>query len=118
MQAGGQAAWHWSLHHQTTTTMITANMPQLVQQLNSLGYVNVHDTSVKTILHISAAKDMDQVDDLVCDALFVDPTKRVSTADGWDIHLEKRDRAREAAADIRVVPSGKGSMRYILRAYA
>lgn len=98
--------------------MITANMPQLVQQLNSLGHVSVHDTSDRTIVHIAAAKDINQVDDLVCDALFVDPTKRVCTADGWDIHLEKRDRAREAAADISVVPSGKDSMRYILRAYA
>lgn len=98
--------------------MITANMPQLVQQLNSLGYVSVHDTSEKTILHISAAKDIHQVDDLICDALFVDPTKRVSTVDGWDIHLVKRDRAREAAEGISVLPAGKDSMRYVLRAYA
>ena len=98
--------------------MITANMPQLVQQLNNLGHVSVHDTTDKTIVHISAAKDIHQVDDLVCDALFVDPTKRVSTVDGWDIHLVKRDRAREAAADITVIPAGKDAMRYILRAYA
>lgn len=98
--------------------MITANMPQLVEAIKNFGDVHVHDTAEKTILQVSTANDMADVDDLICDALFVDPSKRVSTVYGWDIHLMKRERTRDAAADISVVPAGEHAMRYVLRAYA
>lgn len=87
-------------------SMITTNLPQFVHQLNTLSVVNVHDHDDSIEVRVSKPVNVLEVDDLVCDALFVDPVRRLEGTEGWTIHLLKRDNLR-SAADMRVV-NGSG----------
>lgn len=87
-------------------SMITTNLPQFVHQLNILGLVHVHDSADSIDVEVSKPVDVQEVDELVCDALFVDPVRRLEGASGWTIHLLKRDNPR-SASDLRVV-NGSG----------
>ncbi len=93
--------------------MITTNLPQFVEQLNMLGDVHVHDTMDTIEIQVSKPVDIQQLDDLVCDALFADPLARKESARSWTVHLGKRDHLR-GASDITVV-NGVGQMGYVLR---
>lgn len=85
--------------------MITTNLPALVQLLNELGDVRLHDTMDSIELRVGKPVDLEQMDDLVCDALFADPISRTEGPHGWTINLWKRDDLR-AATDMRVVLDG------------
>ena len=82
--------------------MITTNLLQFVSELNSLGSVEVHDHADSIDVEVSKPVDVGKVDDLVCDALFVDPVRRKEGVSAWTIQLLKRDNLR-SAADLRVV---------------
>jgi hypothetical protein len=96
--------------------MITTNLPQLVQELNALGQVRVHDHADTIELEVSKPVDVAQLDDLVCDALFADPVEREEGASGWTLHLWKRSQLR-SASDMHVVPGPRRSG-YVLHAAA
>ncbi len=85
--------------------MITTNMPQLVQQIRMLGDVRVLDRNDSIVLHVEKPVAIEDVDDLVCDALFADPLMREEAEDHWTIKLWKRENLRHAG-DMRVVPNG------------
>jgi len=85
--------------------MITTNMPEFVQHLRMLGDVRVLDRTDSIVLHVEKPVDIDNVDDLVCDALFADPLMREEAEDHWTIKLWKRENLRHAG-DMRVVPNG------------
>ena len=86
--------------------MLTTNMPQLAEQLNQLGLVTLRDTNGQVILMVPAAVDIQQVDDLVCDAVFVEPDERVLVGDDWMIYLNKLDRNRQPADEMHVRQQG------------
>ena len=96
--------------------MITTNLPQLVQEMNALGQVRVRDHVDTIELEVSGTVDLEQLDDLVCDALFADPLDREEVADGWMVHLWKRSQLRNAS-DMHVVPGPRRSG-YVLHAAA
>ena len=93
--------------------MITTNLPQFVEQLTMLGDVHVHDSQDTIEIQVAKPVDVDQVDDLVCDALFADPVSRKEDAHVWTVELIKRSQLR-GASDMRVV-QGRGKMGYELR---
>lgn len=93
--------------------MITTNLPQLVEQLNLLTEVHVHDRMDTIEIQVAKPVDIQQLDDLVCDALFADPVARKEDARGWTVHLDKRENLR-SASDMGVV-NGVGQMGYVLR---
>ncbi|MFZ1686413.1 MAG: hypothetical protein WAU70_03265 [Flavobacteriales bacterium] len=85
--------------------MITTNLPEFVNLLNELGNVTVHDSMDGIELHIAKPVNVEDMDDLVCDALFADPVSRIEDQHGWTINMWKRDQLR-ASSDMRVVTSG------------
>ncbi len=85
--------------------MITTNMPQLVQQIRMLGDVRVLDRNDSIVLHVEKPVSIEDVDDLVCDALFADPLLREEAEDHWTIKLYKRQNLR-SAGDLDVIPNG------------
>lgn len=91
--------------------MSTTNMPQLVQHLQKLADVHVHDTMDAIELDVSNVADINCVDELLCDALFADPLDREPARYGWRIHLAKRNGLR-GAGDMQVLPEN-GTMRYV-----
>lgn len=90
--------------------MITTNLPELVNQLRQLGDVRVLDHLDTIELHVSSSVNTDALDELVCDALFVDPLGRKANERGCTLELAKRNKLRPAS-DMRVVGSGS-SARY------
>lgn len=82
--------------------MITTNLPEFVNLLNQLSNVNVHDSEDGIELRVAKPVDVEEVDDLVCDALFVDPVSRTEGPHDWTIQLWKRSQLR-ASSDMRVV---------------
>ena len=85
--------------------MITTNLPELVHLLDQLGNVSVHDSMENIELRIEKPVDVHEVDDLVCDALFLDPIGRTEDQHGWTIRLWKRDDLR-GPSDMRVLRRG------------
>ncbi|HMC96732.1 MAG TPA: hypothetical protein VKG92_03710 [Flavobacteriales bacterium] len=83
--------------------MITTNLLQLVRELDRLGAVRVSDHSDTIELHVSKPVDLDKLDDLVCDALFVDPLDRREDMNDWTIKLYKREHLR-GSSDMDVKP--------------
>lgn len=77
--------------------MITTNLPQLVQELNAFGPVIVHDHLDTIDLELSGLISMAALDDLLCDALFVDPLSRELKGDRCIVHLAKRSDLRRAS---------------------
>lgn len=96
--------------------MITTNLPSLVDLLNELGNTDVHDSMDSIELHVAKPLNVDDLDDLVCDALFADPISRTEGPHGWTISLWKRSDLR-AATDMSVVATGITS-RYEMRSAA
>jgi hypothetical protein len=96
--------------------MITTNLPQLVQEITALGQVRVHDHLDTIELEVLGSIDVEQLDDLVCDALFTDPLEREEGPDGWTIHLGKRNQLRNAS-DMHVI-AGPRRTGYVLHAAA
>ena len=88
--------------------MITTNLPSLVDLLNGLGNTDVHDSMDGIELHVAKPLDVEELDDLICDALFADPISRTEGPRGWTINLWKRDDLR-AATDMRVIGLGNTS---------
>ena len=70
--------------------MVTTNLSQLVGMFNSFGSVYVHDHLDTIELEIQKPVDISMVDDLICDALFVDPLDRKEERRSWTIRLAKR----------------------------
>jgi hypothetical protein len=85
--------------------MITTNLPSLIDLLKELGNTDVHDTMDGIELHIAKPVNVEEMDDLVCDALFADPISRTEGPHGWTINLWKRSDLR-ASSDMRVVGTG------------
>lgn len=96
--------------------MITTNLPQLVQELNAFGPVNVHDHLETIELELSSTVPMDQLDDLICDAIFVDPLERETKGERCVVHLAKRSNLR-SASDMQLI-FGINSTGYVLAAAA
>ena len=96
--------------------MITTNLPQLVQELNTFGPVSVHDHLETIDLEIPASVPMDQLDDLICDAIFADPLEREVKGDHCVVHLGKRSNLR-GASDMHLI-LGLYSTGYVLDAAA
>ncbi|MEO8591240.1 MAG: hypothetical protein ABI432_17815, partial [Flavobacteriales bacterium] len=65
--------------------MITTNLLDLVDQLNILGDVSVHDGADSIELHMTKPVDLNGLDDLVCDALFLDPVARKEGLHNWTV---------------------------------
>lgn len=86
--------------------MLTTNMPQFAKQLHKLGLVSLKDTNGQVVLHVPIAVDIQRVDDLVCDAVFVDPDERVLKGDRWLIYLNKRDHNRQPPDEMHVRQEG------------
>jgi len=96
----------WSEPNERTSLMLSTNMPQLAEQLNQLGLVTLRDVNGQVILMVPGNVDIQQVDDLVCDAVFVEPDERVFIDDGWVIYLNKLDRNRQPADEMYVRQQG------------
>ncbi len=77
----------------------------LVDLLNELGDVEIHDTMDGIELRVAKPVNVGEMDDLVCDALFVDPVSRAEGPYEWIINLWKRNDLRKAS-DMRVVANG------------
>jgi hypothetical protein len=92
--------------------MITTNLPQLVQELNAFGPVSVHDHLDTIDLEMSSSVPMDELDDLICDAIFADPLQRELKGDRCVVHLGKRANLR-GASDMHLV-LGFHSTGYVL----
>jgi hypothetical protein len=90
--------------------MITTNLPQFVNQLMQLGDVRVSDRMDTIQLHFATGVNVEELDELVCDALFVDPLGRKQNEHGCTLEVAKRDKLRHAS-DMRVV-SAENSARY------
>jgi hypothetical protein len=95
--------------------MVTTNLPSLVDLLNELGNTDVHDTVDSIELHVAKPVNVEELDDLVCDALFADPISRTEGHRGWTINLWKREDLR-GASDMRVVGTGSTSRYELQRA--
>ena len=96
--------------------MITTNLPQLVQQLNAIAPVRVHDHLDTIDLEMSSSVPMDQLDDLICDAIFADPLERELQGDRCIVRLGKRSNLRNAS-DMHLILGGY-STGYVLAAAA
>jgi hypothetical protein len=88
--------------------MISTNLPELYRQLQELGDVSVMDRIDTIELHFSAPVNTDALDDLVCDALFVDPIRRYQDKRGCILELGKRSDLRQSS-DMRVARSGSAA---------
>lgn len=88
--------------------MITTNLPEFVSLLNKLGNVTVHDGMDSIELRVDKPVNVEEVDDLVCDALFADPVGRTESQYGWTIEMFKRGHLRPSS-DMRVVKARGGS---------
>lgn len=75
--------------------MITTNLLEFVKRLNALGPVRVKDHIDTIEVHVPKAIDVQALDDLVCDALFADPLRRVEDGLRWSVHLLKRGNLRK-----------------------
>lgn len=91
--------------------MITTNLPEFVNQLNKLGDVHVHDGIDTIELRFANAVNTEELDELVCDALFVDPLGREQNEKGCTLEVAKRSNLRHSS-DMRVI-GGSGSARYV-----
>jgi len=91
--------------------MISTNLPELVRQLQELGDVRVMDHLDSIELHLAVTVNTEALDDLVCDALFVDPLGRNETKRGCIPELAKR-RTLRPASDMRVLRS-EGGVHYV-----
>jgi len=96
--------------------MITTNLPQLIQELNAIAPVRVHDHLDTIDLEMSSSVPMDQLDDLICDAIFADPLEREVQGDRCIVHLAKRSNLR-GASDMQLI-LGLYSTGYVLDAAA
>ncbi|MBK9421216.1 MAG: hypothetical protein IPN44_09185 [Flavobacteriales bacterium] len=96
--------------------MTTTNLPHLVEALNALGLIAVHDRVDTSELELPANVPMDQLDDLLCDAIFVDPLKREVRKDRFFVELGKRSGLR-GASDMQLI-QGQFSVGYVLQAAA
>lgn len=85
--------------------MITTNLPEFINLLNELSNVSVHDGGDNLVLHVAKPVNIDDVDDLICDALFADPIGRTEGPHEWVVRLWKRDDLR-SASDMRVLSTG------------
>lgn len=90
--------------------MITTNLPDFVSQLHQFGDVRVMDHLDTIELRFTNTVNTEALDELVCDALFVDPLGREAKGRGWTLELAKRKKLRHSS-DMRVVGSGS-SARY------
>ena len=93
--------------------MITTNLPQLVQELNAFGPVTVHDRLDTIELELHASFPMHELDDLICDAIFIDPLARHIKGDRCMVSLAKRSDLR-GASDLDLV-CGLSSTVYVLK---
>ncbi|MEO8590021.1 MAG: hypothetical protein ABI432_11660 [Flavobacteriales bacterium] len=93
--------------------MVTTNLLQLVHELDRLGAVRVNDHLDTIELRVAKPVDLGEVDDLVCDALFVDPLDRREGMNDWTIRLYKLDHLRKAS-DLDVKPVNGRSI-YVLQ---
>lgn len=91
-------------------SMITTNLPEFVKQLRQLGDVRVIDRMDTIELRFATAVNMDALDELVCDALFVDPLGREQNKRGCTLEVAKRSKLRHAS-EMRVV-GADSSARY------
>jgi hypothetical protein len=96
--------------------MITTNLLQLVQELNAFGPVSVHDHLETIDLEMPSSVPMDQLDDLICDAIFADPLDRETKGANCVVHLAKRSNLR-SASDMHLI-RGLQSTGYVLEAAA
>ena len=96
--------------------MITTNLPHLVRELHPLGLLSVHDHLDTMELLLPATVDTNELDDIICDAIFADPMQRVLVGGRWVVLLAKRSELR-GASDMRSVP-GEGRVGYVLQAAA
>ena len=76
--------------------MITTNMPALMEQLEMIADAHMHDTGEELDLVVRKPVDITLVDDLICDALFVEPLHRVEGERTYVIRLLKLDRQRHS----------------------
>jgi hypothetical protein len=90
--------------------MISTNLPDFVRQLQQLGDVRVMDRLDTIEVHVHTTGELDALDDLVCDALFVDPLGRTTNQRGYILELAKRDTLRHTS-DMRVLDAGS-AVRY------
>ena len=93
--------------------MITTNLPQLFQELQVFGPVNVHDHLETIDLDIPASFPFDALDDLLCDALFVDPLYREMKGDRCLVHMSKRIALRSASDMVLI--QGVNTTTYLLQ---
>jgi hypothetical protein len=93
--------------------MITTNLPEFINLLSELSDVSVHDSGDGLELHVAKPVNVEEMDDLICDALFADPIGRTEGAREWVVRLWKRDDLR-GASDMRSVSTG-GSTTYELQ---
>ncbi len=93
--------------------MVTTNLPQLVHELDLLGAVRIQDHMDTIELQVFKPVDLSEVDDLLCDALFVEPLYRTEEEHAWTIALYKCDHLR-SASDMDV-KSEEGRSVYVLR---
>ena len=93
--------------------MITTNMPALMEQLDQLAQVHVQDSADSMDLHVQKPVDIEQVDDMVCDALFAEPLQRTETARAFIIRLLKLDHPRHST-DMVLMPVSAGHVNYRL----
>ena len=91
--------------------MITMNLPQFVSELKQPGDVRVNDRTDIIQLRFANAVNTAALDDLVCDALFVDPIRRDHDKHGCTLELAKRDKPGHCS-DMRLVSAGS-SVRYV-----
>ena len=90
----------------TFPMMITTNLPTLVNALDRLTSVSVHDHLDTINITMPRTTDMDAVDELACDALFADPMDRVLNAHGWTLEFSKRAELR-TPSDLHTSTAGK-----------
>jgi hypothetical protein len=86
--------------------VITTNLPEFINLLNQLGNVSVHDGGEDLELHVAKPVNVEDMDDLICDALFADPIGRTEGPHEWVVSLWKRDDLR-SASDMRSVSTGR-----------
>jgi hypothetical protein len=88
--------------------VITTNLPEFINLLNQLGNVSVHDGGEDLELHVAKPVNVEDMDDLICDALFADPIGRTEGSHEWVVRLRKRDDLR-GASDMRSVSTGSAT---------
>jgi hypothetical protein len=85
--------------------MVSTNLLEFYQQLQTLGDVRVKDHMDTIELHFAGTVNTEALDDIVCDALFVDPIKRYSDQRGCILELGKRSMLRPST-ELRLERSG------------